>query len=90
MFSATPVKIQHEVSLRAGIAGHYQWGLDAGDHQDDWDPYAGIPEHWNHNDRDGSDTELERGPQYVIVKRPAPVSEKRTRPQPRPLGKKKT
>ena len=44
-----------ERSAFAGIAGNYQWGLDAGDHQDGWDPYAGTPEHWNHNDG-GSDT----------------------------------
>ena len=27
---------------RAGIAGHWQWGLDSGDHQY-WNPYAGSP-----------------------------------------------
>ncbi|KAG1845162.1 hypothetical protein F4604DRAFT_1595818, partial [Suillus subluteus] len=25
-------------------------GLDAGNHQDGWDPYAGLPSHWNHED----------------------------------------
>ncbi|KAF5373500.1 hypothetical protein D9615_009459 [Tricholomella constricta] len=48
-----------EISSQAGIAGHYQWGLDAGAHQAGWNPYAGAPPHWNHGDRDGSDTELE-------------------------------
>ncbi|KAG6879172.1 hypothetical protein C0992_004637 [Termitomyces sp. T32_za158] len=47
-----------EVSLRAGISGHYQWGLDAGDHQGKWDPYCRLPEQWNHGDRDGNDAEL--------------------------------
>ncbi|KAG1834009.1 hypothetical protein DFJ58DRAFT_750229 [Suillus subalutaceus] len=45
------------------------WGLDAGNHQDDWDPYAGLPSHWNHEDRDEGDPgydedELERGPGF--------------------------
>ncbi|KAI0684260.1 hypothetical protein BC835DRAFT_1293395, partial [Cytidiella melzeri] len=31
-------------------AGWYQWGLDAGEHQESWDPYAGLPSHWNHGD----------------------------------------
>jgi len=47
-----------ERSARAGIAGHCQWGLDAGEH-DDWDPYAGSPSSFNHGDRIGSDSELE-------------------------------
>ena len=48
-----------ERSLRAGIAGYYQWGLDAGDHQECWYPYAGLPEHWNHEDRENDEGELE-------------------------------
>jgi hypothetical protein len=47
-----------ETSMRAGQAGHYQWGLDAGQHQNDWSPYNDRPAHWNHNDRDGSESEL--------------------------------
>jgi len=27
-----------ERSALAGIAGNYQWGLDAGDHQEGWNP----------------------------------------------------
>ncbi|KAG6893479.1 hypothetical protein C0992_009816, partial [Termitomyces sp. T32_za158] len=46
-------------SLRAGVAGHYQWGLDAGDHQGNWDPYAGTPSEWNRGDREGSESELD-------------------------------
>ena len=42
----------------AGIAGHWQWGLDSGDHQY-WNPYAGSPWSWDHKDREGSDGELE-------------------------------
>jgi hypothetical protein len=41
-----------ERSALAGIAGNYQWGLDNGDHQACWDPYAGLPNHWNHGDRE--------------------------------------
>ena len=44
-------------SERAGKAGNRQWGLDVGDHQDGWDVYAGLPEHWNHGD--GADSEGE-------------------------------
>ena len=48
-----------ETSIRAGQAGHYQWGLDAGPHQNDWIPYDNRPAHWNHNDRDASGSESE-------------------------------
>ena len=48
-----------ERSARAGLAGDYQWGLDAGDHQDDWNPYEGTPAEWNHNDRFENDSERE-------------------------------
>jgi len=49
-----------ENSSRAGIAGNHQWGLDAGDHQEGWNPYLGTPEHWNHGDRPGNnDTEMQ-------------------------------
>ena len=34
-----------------GTAGDYQWGLDAGDHQDAYNPYDGLPDHWIHIDR---------------------------------------
>ena len=37
-----------ERSALAGNAGHWQWGLNVGHHQDGWNPYAGIPDHWNH------------------------------------------
>ncbi|KAJ6516560.1 hypothetical protein C8R47DRAFT_960861 [Mycena vitilis] len=49
-----------EYSLAAGRAGNQQWGLDAGPHQDNWNPYANIPAHWNHDDRENeSESELE-------------------------------
>ncbi|PSS32073.1 hypothetical protein PHLCEN_2v2149 [Hermanssonia centrifuga] len=49
-----------ERSLDAGIAGSYQWGLDCGDHQQRWDPYFGLPAHWNHGDLDvDEDTDLQ-------------------------------
>ncbi len=34
-------------SAAAGPAGWFQWGLDAGDHQECWDPYNEIPDSWN-------------------------------------------
>jgi hypothetical protein len=46
-----------ERSQAAGIAGDYQWGLDAGDHQEAWNPYAGLPAHWHHDDGFGSGDE---------------------------------
>ncbi|KAJ7679983.1 hypothetical protein B0H17DRAFT_897559, partial [Mycena rosella] len=46
-----------ENSCQAGRAGNEQWGLDAGPHQDDWSPYTHIPSHWNHGDRDESESE---------------------------------
>ena len=37
-------------SQAAGQAGSYQWGLDAGDHQNRWNPYDDLPSHWYHDD----------------------------------------
>ncbi|KAF8956646.1 hypothetical protein BDZ97DRAFT_1925337 [Flammula alnicola] len=75
-----------EVSEEAGVAGHYQWGLDAGDHQD-WDPYAGMQD-LNHGDHPGSDAELEEGPEFIHRERIKPsVKEKKERPKPRPKKK---
>jgi len=57
-----------ERSQAAGIAGEYQWGLDAGDHQDTWNPYDGLPCHWIHADRLESyddDKRLQPGPNFV-------------------------
>ncbi|KAF8962433.1 hypothetical protein BDZ97DRAFT_1759284 [Flammula alnicola] len=75
-----------EVSEEAGVAGHYQWGLDAGDHQD-WDPYAGMQD-LNRGDHPGSDAELEEGPEFIHRERIKPsVKEKKERPKPRPKKK---
>ena len=46
-----------EISMAAGEAGFYQWGLDAGDHQDGWDPYNHIPSDWNVGDMYPDDME---------------------------------
>ena len=40
-----------ERSKAAGIAGEYQWGLDAGDHQDAWNLYDGLLSHWVYAER---------------------------------------
>ncbi|KAF4620872.1 hypothetical protein D9613_000021 [Agrocybe pediades] len=53
-----------ENSARAGVAGNQQWGLDAGDHENGWNPYADIPAHWVHNNRKEGKDERERGPNY--------------------------
>jgi len=83
--------LMFERSARAGIAGYCQWGLDTGDHQECWDPYSGTPEHWNHGDRVDSDGELERGPKFVTVNRPAANANLNIaqRPRPKPKLKKK-
>ncbi|KAF4618842.1 hypothetical protein D9613_009694 [Agrocybe pediades] len=78
-----------ERSSFAGVAGHYQWGLDSGDHQDGWNPYMGLPEHWNHGDREGSDEECQVGPHFIALKRPRSQSVDRSRPKARPVPKKK-
>lgn len=39
-----------EKSKAAGIAGYWQWGLDAGSHQNNWSPYVHTPEDWNKAD----------------------------------------
>ncbi|KAF8208402.1 hypothetical protein K438DRAFT_324602 [Mycena galopus ATCC 62051] len=36
-----------ESSDAAGLAGDEQWGLDAGHHQDRWQPYIGLPAEWS-------------------------------------------
>jgi hypothetical protein len=51
-----------ERSARVGVSGHWQWGLDAGTHQDGWNPYAGLPTHWYHNNCEGSESELQVSP----------------------------
>jgi hypothetical protein len=48
-----------ETSKQAGLAGYYQWGLDAGDHQDAWNPYFGRPQDLCPGDAEGSDSDLQ-------------------------------
>ncbi|KAH7875730.1 uncharacterized protein C8R40DRAFT_1250870 [Lentinula edodes] len=50
-----------ERSREAGVAGWYQWGLDVGYHQDNWDPYIGLREglnHFNFQDEKGDSLEV--------------------------------
>lgn len=44
--------------VEAGKAGNQQWGLDAGDHQSNWDPYNDTPNYMIKQTR--SDPEEER------------------------------
>ncbi|KAF8160154.1 hypothetical protein BJ912DRAFT_936174 [Pholiota molesta] len=76
-----------EKSARAGIAGHYQWGLDAGDHHY-WDPYAGTFI-WDLGDKKGNEDELECGPEYQELPKLPQVVDLCPRPQPCPKGKAK-
>jgi len=48
-------------SVLAGIAGNYQWGLDAGDHQGGWNPYEDT-EHLHIDDRESGEDEHEVSP----------------------------
>ncbi|KAJ3553953.1 hypothetical protein NP233_g12527 [Leucocoprinus birnbaumii] len=51
----------------AGPAGNMQWGLDAGDHQDGWDPYK-LTSFFAEVTRDDPESERERGPAYISIK----------------------
>ncbi|KAG1737214.1 hypothetical protein EDB19DRAFT_1719154 [Suillus lakei] len=55
-----------EKSARLGPAGNPQWGPDAGNHQDSWDPYAGLPSYWNHEDRDKGDPDYDENELEVL------------------------
>ncbi|EDR06399.1 uncharacterized protein LACBIDRAFT_328726 [Laccaria bicolor S238N-H82] len=78
-----------EVSRAAGIDGRlYQWGLDTGHHQD-WDPYARM-EDLNHQDCPGDDDDLQFGPDYIHREEIIQLTEKKSRPKPRPKMIKKT
>ncbi|KAF5313015.1 hypothetical protein D9619_002316 [Psilocybe cf. subviscida] len=83
-------ELMFERSLAAGVAGYCQWGLDAGDHEEDWHPYGGLPSHWNHENRDDSESEIQPGPNYITIERAkAPEPPKQPRPKPRlrkPVG----
>ncbi|PPQ87368.1 hypothetical protein CVT25_001984 [Psilocybe cyanescens] len=35
-----------------------KWGLDIGNYQNDWRPYAYLPEDWNRRDRQEEDNEM--------------------------------
>ena len=55
-------RLEEEIFKRTdqtGPSGNWQWGLDAGHHQDGWDPAFGVPKTWEGKTREGSDTELE-------------------------------
>ncbi|KAL6298191.1 hypothetical protein BKA93DRAFT_932223 [Sparassis latifolia] len=76
-------------SAAAGKAGHFQWGLDKGTHQEKWDRWERLPPHWNHGDRDGSESELEVGRKFIDTedvkvpqKRPASPPKRSIHPQP--------
>lgn len=60
-----------EVSSREGKASLWQWGLDAGDHQDAWDPYANLPSAWNFGDIDYEEDDVQASnlwmPSYPVT-----------------------
>ncbi|KAG1857505.1 hypothetical protein F4604DRAFT_2039446 [Suillus subluteus] len=77
-----------------GAPGNEQWGKDAGTHQDRWNPYEGLPEYWNHGDRDPYAPEFEGkldcGPNFSEGSEPEVIKkEKHTKkPKPRPRPRK--
>lgn len=58
---------------RTGPSGNFQWGLDAGHHQDGWDPSFGIPKTWEGKTREGSDTEIEASFRFESISQNAKV-----------------
>ncbi|THU75885.1 hypothetical protein K435DRAFT_880024 [Dendrothele bispora CBS 962.96] len=56
-------RIMFDQSEKAGQAGNQQWGLDAGPHEDGWNPYIDDP-FASEAKRQGSDSELQPGPGY--------------------------
>ncbi|KAI0742317.1 hypothetical protein C8Q80DRAFT_1238022 [Daedaleopsis nitida] len=58
-----------ERSKAAGDVGYFQWGLDAGDHEEHWDPYDSLPNDWNVGDYEPDDPEelLEKGPHLAEI-----------------------
>ncbi|KAJ7572400.1 hypothetical protein C8J56DRAFT_1068918 [Mycena floridula] len=55
-----------EDSNEAGRAGNSQWGLDAGYHQDYWNPYYDLLPEWSYDDHDRVevDQDFEQGENY--------------------------
>ncbi|THV02120.1 hypothetical protein K435DRAFT_922498 [Dendrothele bispora CBS 962.96] len=84
-------QIMFDRTHEAGIAGNCQWGLDVAPLEDNWFPYNG-PESQHNNLCDGTESELETGPDYqATVQIEAtidPGNEKRA-PRPRPRLKRK-
>ncbi|KAF8903683.1 hypothetical protein CPB84DRAFT_1746080 [Gymnopilus junonius] len=80
-----------EVSTRAGKAGFFQWGLDAGHHQDGWDVYANLPPQFNRANYKGNDEDLEPGPDFIEYVPPIKAVNReliqKPRPRPRPIKK---
>ncbi|KAF5323682.1 hypothetical protein D9619_012867 [Psilocybe cf. subviscida] len=83
-------KEMFEYSAESGVAGNWQWGLNAGSHQDGWVPYLNIPEAWRPGDRQSEEEEeLETGPNFVKIDPPQPIgplkSYKGLKPRPKPI-----
>lgn len=52
-------KIMFDKSERAGIAGNDQWGLDAGPHEQCWEPSSSGPSVTQNKKREGDDDDIE-------------------------------
>ncbi|KAG1769744.1 hypothetical protein EV702DRAFT_978491, partial [Suillus placidus] len=55
-----------EKSVQSGSAGNYQWVLDAENHQDGLDPYAGLPSHWNRKNRNEGEPDYDENELEVL------------------------
>ncbi|KAF5361206.1 hypothetical protein D9757_013608 [Collybiopsis confluens] len=79
-------KLIFDVSESAGEAGNHQWGLDAGSHQRNWNPWTlDAPESWATDRRYGdNDTELETGPEFKDDQAIAAAEKKIIVPRPKP------
>ncbi|PPR04986.1 hypothetical protein CVT24_010450 [Panaeolus cyanescens] len=70
----------------------HQWGLDAGHHQDDWNPYFGLPNLWVVSDHMYDDDLIQIGPNYVEINpppKPPSDTEKKRKQRPLPVPRQK-
>ncbi|TFY51691.1 hypothetical protein EVJ58_g10434 [Rhodofomes roseus] len=74
----------------ASASCHEQWGLDAGDHQEKWFPYQGLPPEWGGPGTDGNDSDFTKGSNYSSGEEDPEIAASKkkviVRPRPRRLA----
>ncbi|EKM79081.1 hypothetical protein AGABI1DRAFT_128246 [Agaricus bisporus var. burnettii JB137-S8] len=60
-------RLMFEFSKNTGKAGDFMWGLNLGDHQDQWDPYKLVPKDWIVNDHEVDSSANDIGWDYIKV-----------------------